>query len=254
MDIGKSFSYMFDDEDWLKKIAIGAVLNIVPIVNFITMGYTYRQMKQVSEGQDLPLPEWDDFGGDFMKGLLSAVGILVYSLPIILISILSGIITAIAGQYSDVAGICATGTSCLSAIYGLALAVWTPAALMLFVKEGTLGAFFKFGDIWGIISRDFGSYIVACLVFLLAELAASIVGGIACGIGVLFTTMWAYLVMAKLFGDLIKSRRCSCRRCRSRTAHFGGRFLGHLSVRHTGIAGAMPVFSVHRRQRDLIRP
>jgi len=209
MDIGRAFTYPFEDEDWLKKMLIGAVLNLVPIVNFIGMGYGLRQMKKVSEGQDLPLPEWDDWGGDFVKGLLMFLAAMIYSIPLWLFQGILAITMAIVsnsgpgGGGEAVAGICATGVTCLTVIYGIALAAWVPAATMQYVKDGNFGAYFKFADIWALITKDLGAYLIAWLVYLLAGIIASIVGGIACGIGVLFTTFWSYLVMAKLFGDLI---------------------------------------------------
>ncbi len=207
MDVGRAFTYPFEDEDWLQKMLIGAVLNLVPVVNFIPMGYGLRQMKKVSEGQDLPLPEWDDWGGDFVKGLLMFLATIIYTLPIWLCQLIVVIVVAIAGNSdagNSVAALCSTAMSCLMAIYGIAMAVWLPAAVMQYVKEDTFGAFFRFAEIWAFITGNLGDYFVAWLVYLLAGIVASIVGGIACGIGVLFTTFWASLVMAKLFGDLIE--------------------------------------------------
>ena len=210
MDYGKAVKYMFDDKDWLKKILIGGVLNIIPIVNFIPVGYGLRTLKAVGEGKDTPLPEWDDWGGDFMKGLLVAVAGLVYAIPIIVLAILSVIVAAIAGgsgSSSDAAGgfaaLCMTGISCLNVLWGIAMALFLPAAILKFVKVGEFGAFFRFGEIWDFIKSNLGDYVIALLVAWLAAVVASVVGGIACGIGVLFTSFWATLVAANLFGQLL---------------------------------------------------
>jgi len=203
VDIGRSFTYMFDDEEWLKKIAIGGVLNIVPIVNFIPVGYGLRAMKNVAEGIETPLPEWDDWGGDFTKGLMVAIASLIASLPIWAVQILSIIVAAVVGQESDVAGICAAGVSCLAVIWGLAMLVYLPAAVIKYAAEGEFGAFFKFSEVLAFIKDNLSNYIVAILLVLAAMIVASVVGGIACGIGTLFTTFWATLVGSYLFGQLI---------------------------------------------------
>ena len=206
MDIGKAFKYMFDDEDWLKKIAIGGVLNIIPVVNFIPFGYGLRQLKNVSQGRDLPLPEWDDFGGDFMRGLIVFVGGLIYILPVILLQILAVIIGAVAsGSSSEASGVgalCASALSCLMVLYGIAMMVWLPAAILKHVETGELGGFFRFSEIWDFVRTNISQYIVVVLLNIVAQLVASIVGGIACGIGVVFTTFWATLVMVHLLGQL----------------------------------------------------
>ena len=51
MDIGRSFTYMFEDQDWLKKILIGGVVNLIPIVNLAATGYFIEAIKNTAEGQ-----------------------------------------------------------------------------------------------------------------------------------------------------------------------------------------------------------
>lgn len=207
MDIGRAFAYPFEDEDWLKKMLIGAVLNLVPVVNLIPTGYGLRQMKNVSQGQDLPLPEWDDWGGDFVKGLLVFLAGLVYTLPIWLLQLPMLLVNLLAGNGEAgavFAGICAAGVTCLTLLYALAMAIWMPAAIMQYVKGDTFGSFFQFADIWAAITTNTSDYFAAWLVYLLAGIIAGIVGSIVCGIGLLFTGFWSTLVMAKLFGDLMR--------------------------------------------------
>jgi hypothetical protein len=206
MDIGKSFGYVFEDEKWVTKVLIGGVLNLIPIVNLVNVGYALRTLRNVAAGAERPLPEWDDFGDYFVKGLLVAVGILIYAIPVLLVSVLSAIVGALAGGNSDVTsgllGLCTAGLACIGSLYGLALALWLPAALVRYAMSGEFGAFFRFGEIWGFISRNLGAYIVALIVAWLASLVAGIVGGILCGVGVLFTSFWAMLVAAHLLGQL----------------------------------------------------
>lgn len=206
MDIGKSFTFPFDDEDWVKKLIIGAVLMIIPIVNFITIGYMIRTMRNVAEGQAKPLPEWDQWGDDFMKGLLVAVAGFVYALPILLANGLMAILGAIAGSANSdgvqgVMALCTTVLSCLSGLWGLVIALVIPAAVLKYAQEGEFGSFFKFGEIIQWIRDHLKDYIVAVLVILVARILAGL-GIIACGIGILFTMFWATLIMGHILGQL----------------------------------------------------
>ena len=210
MDFGKSFTYMFDDKEWLKKIAIGGLLNLVPIVNFIPAGYSLRVLKNVAERQEKLLPEWDDWGGDFVKGLMgSFLGPLIYSIPIIILNIISAILTAaVSGSSGDSSSgqgamaICLTGISCLSAIWGIAVGVVLPAAIIKYVMEGEFSSFFKFGEIFRFISQNLGNYIIALLLTIAAAIVGSIAGSIACVVGLIFTTFWATLVASHLLGQV----------------------------------------------------
>ncbi|MHB0857454.1 MAG: DUF4013 domain-containing protein [Anaerolineae bacterium] len=208
LDIGKSFKFMFDDQEWLKKIAIGGVLNIIPIVNLIPIGYGLRTLRNVADGRDVPLPEWDDWGGDFVRGLMAGlVAPFIYSLPIIVLSAVSALVAAIVGnggsQTGDpIAGLCVSVVSCLSVLFGILISVILPAAIIKYSDTDEFAAFFRFGEIWQFIRENLSDYIIAILLILVAFTAASIVGGIACGIGVLFTTFWATLVSAHLLGQV----------------------------------------------------
>jgi len=211
MDIGRSFTYMFEDQDWLKKILIGGVVNLIPIVNLAATGYFIEAIKNTAEGQELPLPEWgEDFGGKFIKGLMVAIASFVYSLPIMIVmGIVFGLTAVIAGSLDSdtaevVATICPMIGYCLLSVYMILFLFILPAAIIQYALTGQFGAFFRFGDIMALIRANIGGYIIALLVALVAGLIAQIVGGIACGIGFFFTMMWYMLVSANLFGNLVR--------------------------------------------------
>ena len=53
MDIGLSFSYMFEDKDWIKKILIGGLISLIPIVNFAALGYVVQLVRNTRDGRPL---------------------------------------------------------------------------------------------------------------------------------------------------------------------------------------------------------
>ncbi len=72
-NLGRSFSYMFEDEDWFQKILIGAafcLLSLVLIGIPFVLGYLLQVARQSSHGKELPLPAWDNLGDKFVSGLL----------------------------------------------------------------------------------------------------------------------------------------------------------------------------------------
>lgn len=212
MDIGRSFTYMFEDRDWVKKILIGGVINFIPIVNFASSGYFIEALKNTAEGRELPLPEWDNFGGKFMKGLIAGIAGFLYALPIMVVmGIVFGLVAVVTGAVSDedtaaaVATACSGIGYCLMFVYMILLMLILPAATVRYALTEQFGAFFRFGEIWAFIKANIGGYIVALLIALVAGLIAGIVGSIACGIGTLFTSVWAMLVGANLLGNLARS-------------------------------------------------
>jgi hypothetical protein len=205
MDYGKSFTFVFDDEEWMQKILIGGILSLIPIVNLVTVGYGLRVLKNVAEGAEKPLPKWDDFGDFFGKGLMSVLGALVWALPVIFLSFLSAIISAATGYSTDPqyvsapVNLCISGFGCLSGLYGLFLALVIPAATSMYAVTGEFGAFFRFSDIFRYITKNLGPYLIALLLGAVAGFVGGL-GVILCCIGVVFTGFWATLVGSYLLG------------------------------------------------------
>jgi len=214
MDIGRSFGYMFHDKDWLVRILIGGLLSIVPILNFVVYGYMLQVLRNVAGGQELPLPTWDGFGEKFMKGLMLAIASFIYSLPLIILGVIVSIVMAIAGGAASgssrdsagaaggIAGICMLVYYCVIFLYAIIVygfVMWP--GVMRYAETGEFGVFFKFGENFGVAMSNLGGYIVMLLVIWLAGIVASLVGLIACGVGVFFTSFWVILVSGHLFGQ-----------------------------------------------------
>lgn len=213
MDIGKSFTYAFDDEKWVQKLAIGGLLvlaSVIPVVNIFTalviLGYSLRVLQNVAEGVEQPLPEWDDWAGDWVKGLMVALAYLIYSIPVLLVSGFSWAVSAISvygdpSQAEGLLGVCLAGLSCLAGLWGVAEAVVLPAAMINYAAEAEFGSFFRFGELFRFIRDNFGNYIVAILLIIVAQFVAGF-GVILCVIGVFFTSFWSSLVSAHLLGQV----------------------------------------------------
>jgi len=107
-------------------------------------------LKNVKEGQEKPLPEWDDFGGLFMRGLVLTIGIITYTLPILFFICCFFVLVLAAGDNGG-SGTASFLLLCMFffiALYGLALAFWFPAVMIRFAEAGTFSSMFEFGRIW----------------------------------------------------------------------------------------------------------
>ena len=174
MDYGKSFSYALEDNDWPTKLGIGALVSIVPILNFAATGYMVQITRNVMDQQPDILPDWDDFGQKFMDGLIIFVAAFVYSLPFLLlwcVSIPLMVLPAIGGENEQIVGalaglsfaaFCVVG--CLSLLYILVLTLILPAITIFYAREGTFGSCFKVGEMISFIGSNLGNYLGAVVV------------------------------------------------------------------------------------------
>src|SRR5258706_8636500 len=85
-----ALKYPFDDKDWVKKVAIGAALTLTIIGGLAVAGYGVRLARRILRHEP-GLPEWDDFGGDFSRGLHVLGGNLIHFSPIIFLACCLGV-------------------------------------------------------------------------------------------------------------------------------------------------------------------
>jgi hypothetical protein len=217
MDIGKAFSFIFEDPEWVTKILIGGLVILGAVLLspilvgfffvFVIMGYGIDLLKNVRDGVDRPLPAWDQWGDRAIKGLKLFVILVVWSLPSIILSVISGIISAIAGNNSDLQGLVALVsicTGCVSFIWGILLALAYPAIYKGFAQTEEISSGFRFGGILAFTQKNLGDIIVAILIGLVAGLVAAVAGTILCLIGLLFTAFWASTVQMHLYGQIAR--------------------------------------------------
>ncbi len=217
MDIGKAFTYVFEDPNWIKKVLIGGIVLLIPIVDFAVIGYMLTTLRNVSEGQPTPLPEWSEFGKHFMKGLYAVVGIIVYFLPAIVVLCCSAIATTIIGGGASAVGGRNTGNTVGGALGLVTVCLSCIAYLYMFIAGITMYApltrfamsenqFSLFWDIRGnldFIKNNLANYVIALLIAIVASFVAEF-GLILCIVGVLFTSFWSSMVAAHVFGQFYR--------------------------------------------------
>ncbi len=228
MDIGKSFSYPFEDKQWVSKMGLGAVISLVPILNFAMTGYMIQIVRNLMNDDQEPLPNWDDLGKKFTDGVILILAGLVYALPVILLSCLplgvmavpaalagNGDAQGIADALTGVGSVLLVGMTCLFVVYGLVLSVIFPAIYVNYAKEGTFASCFKLREVFNIIGKNAGTFFTAwgmslvagLVVGVVASIVTAVVGWIPC-VGWLITIvitmgMGVYISMiyAHLFGQ-----------------------------------------------------
>ena len=208
MDYGKAFGYVFEEDDWITKFLIGALVSLIPIINLVGYGYVIQVIKNVRDGDDQPLAEWDRFGDYFMDGLKFFIGVLIYSLPIILIGLGVGLFASIfsGDEPGVIFGLGMTAVICLMVIFGLLPVILAPALAIQYAKRDQIGDMFDFNAMWEIIKADLGNYFILLLmIFIILSFIAS-AGVILCGIGVILTTWYSYLVSGHLIGQLAREQ------------------------------------------------
>lgn len=210
MEFGLAFSFPFKDQEWFKKIALVALVSLIPVVGqLIVLGWGLEIAKRVIEDNHDTLPELD-FGGQLGRGFQAFVIGFVYALPVFILMIPIQAVgpIGVALDLSDdiltplmvIVSICCGG---LLFLYSIFLAFMMPAAYGNFVAKGTIGDGLRFAEVFGLVR----SAPVAYLLVIAASLAAGFIGSlgsIACVIGVYLTMAYSQAIIGHITGQAYK--------------------------------------------------
>lgn len=186
MNISRALQHPTQDPNFVQKLAVTSLVALVPFLNFALYGYALEHSKSVMEGRDNILPNWDDIGAKFQRGLLLVLAQMAYLLPVFLIYgcffifIVGGAGLASAAntrqQERDVAALLSVGSisiMCVAGFVGLALSLLTPGVYRQFFIHGTFASCFKFSEVLAFTRRRLGDILLAWLAL----------GGIGLGVG-----------------------------------------------------------------------
>lgn len=190
-NIGRSFSYMFEDEDWLQKIVIGAafcLLSLVLIGIPFVLGYLLQVARQSSQGKELPLPAWDNLGDKFVQGLLYILIGIIYGIPLAIIYFILIFIPCIGW---------------LAMIFlAISVALIVPYVAVRFARSGNFADAFDISAMWEFLTKNFSNLLIVWLMSVLFGFIAGL-GLLALIIGVLFTWFWSQLAVYYLYGRVV---------------------------------------------------
>ncbi len=185
-NLGRAFTFLFEDKGWLGKVILGGVFVLLSCfligIPFL-LGYLLELAKRSYENKEIPLPEWDNMGDKFVQGLIFFLILIIYSIPAIILNIVPCL------------------GPCLSAVYLLAVALVIPYIMLRYALTRDFNVAFKFEPMFEFVKENIGDVAIVVLISIGLGIIASF-GMILLVVGVFFTSFWAKLGSAYLFGKL----------------------------------------------------
>ncbi len=215
MEIGKAFTFVTSEEDWIKKIAIVLILiNFIPIIPMMLMfGYQIKVAKNVIRGDEHPLPDWEEWGQLFIDGAVVWVAVFLYALPAILMTLCASLVIVFgAGSNGNEGNTVALGggviLACLAILFILALLLIMPAVFVQYARTGEFGPLFRVGEVIGIARDNVGDIILAMVATIIAFILLGIVSTLLmvtiCGgfIALFVGQAWIYVALGHMYGQI----------------------------------------------------
>lgn len=212
MDIGKSFTFVFEDDAWITKILIAALVLflgvifswvlLIPLILAVALlnGYMVEIIRRVIRGQVDGLPEWDNWGDLIAEGLKVLVIQIVYALPIIIASFCLIIPAAAAESSEGLSVFLSLILGCFIVLWAIAITIVLPAATAIYAATGDLAAAFRFGEVFALVRDNLSTYLITLVMSWVASFLGGL-GGVVCGLGSFLTAPYGYMVTGHLYGQ-----------------------------------------------------
>lgn len=226
VDYGKALTFFTEDPRWKEKIAIGVgvmlastllVFLLIGLAGYlIVAGYCVRLLQNVRDGHPTPLPEWDQWGDDLVRGFKMVVIALVWFIPVAILSIPLGIGSAITQNGSDVAlffgNMISLMGGCLNFIYSIIWMVLMPGIFIAYARDEQISSGLQVSQIVSWTRQNITQVALVAVIIAVAGSIFSLIGAIAgvlllC-IGLVITLplsiLAAYLFESHLIGQLAR--------------------------------------------------
>jgi hypothetical protein len=190
--VGDAFAFPFRSPNWLGTVVLQGLIGIIPIIGQIALlGWLMITLDNLRAGRQELAPAGFHLGrGIALFGVEVIYGIALFVIP----GVLQGVGSAVVSQSAGVGALLISIAVLLEVVASLLLAFLTPV-LILRTSEFGFGGGMDVAAVWQQATANVSQTIVAALLIWVAQLIAGL-GLILCGVGVLFTTVYAYGVMA----------------------------------------------------------
>ncbi|VUT27897.1 MAG: hypothetical protein SYNGOMJ08_00452 [Candidatus Syntrophoarchaeum sp. GoM_oil] len=208
MDIESAIKFPINDENWIKKIVIGGILSLIPIVNLLVSGFYLKTMEKAIN-RSAGMPEWEGWCELFVKGLIGAIIAFIYLLiPTIVIAVMCGGAFLSAGAMGGEGAILAMfaamfGGLAIGGILAIIFGFFIPMALAMYVSSNSIGSAFKIGELLSRIKSVLGDYLITYVVVIVLMIVLSVISAIPIlgWIIAIFGGFYIGVVASKMFGE-----------------------------------------------------
>jgi len=151
-DLKQLLGFPFEDREWIMKMMLGSVITIVPVLNFLSLGYFIRCINVGWRGRR-NLPNWDSWTELFRDGLFGFLIALTYLIVPILLGFLVGMVPVVGAA--------------LASIIIIIMGIIIPMAIANYAMRKNIRDAFALGEIIYKAGRVLNLYITAYLTTIL---------------------------------------------------------------------------------------
>ena len=164
MELGRAFSYAFEDKEWLSKLGMTVLMMfaaMIPIVGLLAvcalLGYMTDIVRNVRNGHPRPLPKWTNYKLKARHGAYVLLATIIYNLPLIMMSVFLYSFSSVIGksQFGGFAYVMIIGCF-LPLLFIYTVIAWSMLAIGIirYTDSGDSGVFYRFSKLFTILQTN----------------------------------------------------------------------------------------------------
>lgn len=210
MELGRAFTYVFEDKEWVSKLVMTVIMvlvSIIPIFGLLAvcalLGYVTDIVHNVRNGHPRPLPKWVDYGNYITRGAYVLLAMVIYNLPMVLIMVLLYTFSNIIGAslFGGLAYVVIVGCA-LPIVFVYTAIAWAMLAvgIIQYSETGDNGVFYHFSKLFRVLQNNISLTLQWIFYSIISNILLSLIGWIPC-IGWIAILALAYPVQGYLIGQ-----------------------------------------------------
>lgn len=203
LDLNGVLKFPFADKRWPAKVVIGSLLAVIPIVNFLVMGYLFRIYQLGIRKEARQLPEWssDQLMSYFILGVAGTLAGIIYAIPLFGLVFLSLAISAVNELFNTVGSVMVILVYLLS----IAVSVCIPFVIGAYLENEQFKDVLDARRIWGYFRSCFWDAIRLYAFLFVVTALSSLINNTIPLIGLVVTTplvIYVGMVVFRGFGEI----------------------------------------------------
>ena len=191
MSLKTAIRDIFGSRNWARKLLIYIFISVIPVLNWVAVGYVVQLAQNVTAKKEWPLPEWDDWERYFENGARVVGGMVVYFLPVLAAWFTASAAMGTTSSRFGALGVIVVFIAFVLTGYAMLLPGLWPMLFIQVARRETVSACWQWNEMWQMVRGQTNNYVILMSVYVVFVVTT------------LYFTGWGFFTLTYITGSLV---------------------------------------------------